>query len=504
MIDRGRRLAMTAVGVLGWAAAAAAGPLQDDLTSRRARLMERLGPAALAIVWSAEPKVYSLDVDYEFRQDSNLLYLTGIAQEGAILVLMPGNKTNKEFLFVREPNPRREHWNGHLLTKDEATAQSGIKTVYYAGEFEAFVTSMFNRRAYGLKRGEVTDNFDLFFEAVAANRATLALPLGPRPAPSEALPPAYEFASRARDRFLNVTFVDSFPQIAALRQIKTPYEQTLMEKSGVISSQAHMAGMSAAKPGKFEYEVEAAIEQVYMANGAMSWGYPSIVGSGPNATILHYNESSRQMQAGDLILVDAAASYQGYTVDITRTYPVSGTFSEAQKDLYRLVLAAQEAGMQAAKIGAKTADVEKAAEAVVKPGLLKLGLITDAAGDQFRTWYTHGICHWIGMDVHDVGDYQKPLEAGMTFVVEPGIYVRPQALENLADTPENRKFKEAVKGAVDKYKGMGVRIEDSFVLTTTGLKRLSATAPRTIEEIERHLKAPRGSASTATRDPGAR
>ena len=125
-------------------------------------------------------------------------------------------------------------------------------------------------------------------------------------------------------------------------------------------------------------------------------------------------------------------------MDITRSYPISGTFTEAQKDIYRLVLAAQEAGMAAAKVGNKTADVEKAAEEVVKAGLLKLGLITDASGEQFRTWYTHGICHWIGMDVHDVGDYQKPLAAGMTFVVEPGIYVRPQALDELPDTPENR------------------------------------------------------------------
>ena len=499
MIDCGRRLLVAAAGVLVFAAAAAAGPLQDDLTARRARLIERLGPSALAIFWSAEPKVYSLDTDYEFRQDSDMLYLTGIAQEGAILVLMPGNRTQKEVLFIREPNPRREHWNGHSLTKEEAAAESGIKKVYYAGEFESFVTAMFNRRPHGVRRGEVTDEFDTFFDAVGANRATLALPLGPRPAPSAPLTPVYEFAAKARDRFVNVTFVDTLPMVAELRQIKTPYEQTLMEKSAIISGKAHMAGMSTAGPGRFEYEVEAAIEQVYMANGAMHWGYPSIVGSGPNATILHYNESSRQMQAGDLLLVDAAASYQGYTVDITRTYPVSGTFTEAQKDLYRLVLAAQEAGMQAAKIGGKTSDVEKAAEAVVKPGLLKLGLITDATGDQFRTWYTHGICHWIGMDVHDVGDYQKPLAAGMTFVVEPGIYVRPQALDNLEDTPENRAFKDKVAGAVEKYKGMGVRVEDSFLLTSTGLKRLSATTPRTIEEIERHLKATRGSAPTAAR-----
>jgi len=480
--------AVTAAGVLAMATWAAAGPLQDDLAARRARLMERLGPEALAIVWSAPTKVYSLDVDYEFRQDSHLLYLTGMSQEETVLVLMPGARTRREILFVREPNPRREHWNGHTLTKEEATAQSGIATVYYTGEFEAFVTAMFNRQLYGGRRNEVSTEFDAFFEAVGANRAKLALPFGPRPAPSAPLTPAYEFAARARDRFLNVAFVDTWPMIADLRQIKTTYEQTVMEKSGVISSNAHMAGMSAARPGRFEYEVEAAIEQVYMQNGAMTWGYPSIVGSGPNATILHYNASSRQMQAGDLLLVDAAGNYQGYTIDITRTYPVSGTFTEAQKDIYRIVLAAQDAGMAAAKIGNKTADVEKAAEEVVKAGLLKLGLITDASGDQFRTWYTHGICHWIGMDVHDVGDYQKPLAAGMTFVVEPGIYVRPQALDELPDTEPNRAFRDAVKGAVEKYKFTGVRVEDSFLLTASGLQRLSASVPRTIEEVERFMK----------------
>ncbi len=488
MAGLGRGIVWAVAIGLATAVAATAGPLQDDLAARRARLMEKLGPDAMAIVWSAPTRVYSLDVDYEFRQDSHLLYLTGMTQEETILVLMPGNRTRQEILFTREPNARREHWNGHILTKEEAAAQSGITTVYYAGEFEAFVTAMFNQQAYGAKRGEVSTEFDAFFAAVGANRAKLALAFGPRPAPSAPLTAAYEFAAKARDRFLNVAFVDAWPLVSDLRQIKTTYEQTLMEKTGLISSNAHMAGMSAAKPGRFEYEVEAAIEQVYMQNGAMTWGYPSIVGSGPNATILHYSASSRQLQPGDILLVDAAGSYQGYTVDITRSYPVSGTYTEAQKEIYRLVLEAQEAGMKAARVGNKTADVEKAAEEVVKAGLLKLGLITDASGEQFRTWYTHGICHWIGMDVHDVGDYQKPLAAGMTFVVEPGIYVRPQALADLPDTPENQKFKAAVAPAVEKYKHTGIRIEDSFLLTETGLKRLSATVPRTIEEVERFMK----------------
>jgi Xaa-Pro aminopeptidase len=222
----------------------------------------------------------------------------------------------------------------------------------------------------------------------------------------------------------------------------------------------------------------------------MSWGYPSIVGSGPNATVLHYGASSRKMQDGDLLLVDAAANFQGYTVDITRTYPVNGRFSDAQKDLYRMVLDAQEAGMRAAKVGNTHTDIDTATANVVKAGLLKLGLITDTSGDQFRTWYTHGIMHWIGLDVHDVGDYERPLAAGMAFVIQPGFYIRLDTLDHLPDTPENRAFKTAVRPVAEKYQNLGVHIEDSFVLTDTGLKSLSSTVPRTIEAIEQQLRQP--------------
>jgi Xaa-Pro aminopeptidase len=155
------------------------------------------------------------------------------------------------------------------------------------------------------------------------------------------------------------------------------------------------------------------------------------------------------------------------------------------------VLAAQDAGMKAARIGARTLDIERAAEAVIKQGLLKLNLITDANGPQFRTWYTHGICHWIGMDVHDVGDYRRPLEAGMAFVIEPGLYIRQEALDQLPDTPANRAFREKVAPAVERYKGIGVRIEDSFLLTDTQLVRLSAKVPRTIQEIDEFMRSRR-------------
>lgn len=467
---------------------AGAGPLQDDLIARRAAVMARLAPETIAIVWSAPTRVYSLDVDYEYRQDSNLLYLTGITQPDTILVLMPGNKTQRELLFVREPDARREHREGHVLTKDEVTAASGIRTVHYVSQFEPFLAAMFNRVPFGGAPLGETGEYGAFFAAVSAGRASLALPLGPRLLPSAPLPASYEFANKARERFLGVGITDSWETLAHLRQVKTPYEIALLDTSGTISSDAHLAGMGTARPGRFEYEVEAAIEHVFLSRGAMSWGYPSIVGSGPNATVLHYGASSRQMRDGELLLVDAAASFQGYTVDITRTYPVNGRFTEAQKDLYRLVLAAQEAGMRAAVIGKKTSDVGAAAADVVKAGLLKLGLITDASGEQFRTWYTHGIVHWIGLDVHDVGDYDRPLAPGMTFVIEPGLYIRPDALDNLSDTPENRAFKAAVRPAVEKYRNLGVRIEDSFVLTEQGLKSLSASVPKTIEAVEQRLQ----------------
>lgn len=461
---------------------AAAGPLQDDLRGRRARVMERLGPDALAIFWSAPTRVYSHDVDYEYRQDSNLLYLTGIAQQDTILVLMPGNAARKEMLFIREADARREHWEGHSLTPAEATAQSGIETVMRIGEFEPFVAAMFSRRQVNGREGE----YDRFVQALAADRARLAVLLE-RPADlSEPPGPITAFAAKLRDRFFGFSVLDATPVLHELRQTKTPYEQDVLRKSVAISSDAHRAGMGAAAPGRFEYEVEAAIEEVYLRNGAMSPGYPSIVGSGPNATILHYHASSRKMEPGDLLLVDAAANFQGYTGDITRTYPASGTFTREQRDIYQIVLAAQDAGMKAARAGARASEVQAACDEVVRAGLLKLGLITEGTGTQFKIWSTHGVLHYIGMDVHDVST-RRVLEPGMAFVIEPGIYIREAALENLPKTPENAAFIEKVRPAVVKYRNIGVRVEDSFLLTGSGLERLSQTVPRTIEEIERFM-----------------
>jgi len=453
--------------VLTASAWVAAGPLQDDLKARRARAMERLGPDALAIFWSAPVRIYSNDVEYEYRQDSNLLYLTGIDQEDTILVMMPGRTTRREVLFVREADARREHWNGHVLTPAEAAAQSGIDTVLTMNQFEGFVA-----QALGGQEPAI---------------GALTLLLEPQRNLSDPPGPARQFAARMRERFFNFQVKDATPVLSELRQIKSAYEQDVLRKSALISSDAHKAGMRAAAPGKYEYEVEAAIEEVYMRNGAMSWGYPSIVGSGPNATILHYQKSARQMKDNEVLLVDAAANYQGLTADITRTYPISGRFTAAQRDIYEIVFAAQEAGIKAARIGAPVQAIQAACDEVLRAGLVKLGLVTERSGTQFKVWATHGVSHWIGHDVHDVGLRGKPLTAGMAFTIEPGIYIREVALNDLPKTAANQAFIEKVRAAVQKYKDIGVRIEDSFLMTDAGPENLSKSVPRTIDDVEKFM-----------------
>jgi len=463
----------------------AAGELQDDLSARRAAIMQRLGPEDMLVLWSAPERVYSRDVDYEFRQDSNLYYLTAIDQPDTILVLMPGNRERTAFLFVSPSNPEREHWTGHLLTAAEATAQSGIVTIYPTTAFDGFMDAVLSGSTYGVPAG--SPEFAHFQSALEQKKARL-LVLGPPPGLNGQLSPEYLFANKVRDRFLGLSIGDATNILSSARQVKTPYERKVMQESANVSSDAHMAGMKAAHPGAYEYEVEAAIEYVYKKNGAFDWGYPSIVGSGPNATTLHYEKSSRQMQDGELLLVDAAAFYKYITVDITRTYPVNGHFTRAQRDIYDLVLQAQEEGMKAAQAGNRLADIHQRTVEVIKQGLLKLGLITDVTGDQYRVWYTHSATHWIGIDVHDVGDTRRPLEPGMSFTIEPGIYIRESALDSLPSTPANDAFITKVRPVVQKYRDIGVRIEDSFLLTESGLTRLSAKVPRTADEIETFMK----------------
>ena len=493
-LRRARSIAFVLVALL-IAGAAGASELSEDLKARRARAMERLGPEAIAILWSAPSARYSLDIDYEYRQDSNLYYLTGLTQEETILVLMPGNESRREILFVRDRNALREHYTGYRLTPAEATARTGIETVLWTSQFEPFVSAMLDRRGFGSVDDKQAAKL---FEALAAGRARVALPLDAGRGVNDPLTTPLEFARKIRERFVGFQVTDATPILTALRLVKTAYERTALAKSLDISSEAQMAGMRAARPGAYEYEVTAAIEALHRSRGASSWSYPSIVGSGPNATILHYHGGERQMQAGELLLVDAACNYQYASGDITRTYPISGTFSPLQRDIYQIVLQAQDEGMKVAKKDASLEEIHKKTVEVVKAGLLKLGLITDAEGDQYRMWYTHGGSHYIGIDVHDVGDRRQALRPGMAFVIEPGIYIRQSALDVLPRTPENNALIEKIQPVVKKYADIGVRVEDSFLLDENGLRRLSASVPRTIEEIETFLRN-RQAPSTAQR-----
>jgi Xaa-Pro aminopeptidase len=491
----GHRARISLAVLLVWlvaGSAARASELSDDLSARRARLLDRLGPEALLIVTSAPTRPYSLDIDYEYRQDSNLYYLTGLTQADTVLVLMPGNATRREVLFIKDRDPSQEHWRGRLLSREQATQRTGISTVLSTSQFEPFLAAMLTRSAFSpIDEKEAAH----FFEALGEARARVAAPIDSGGV-KDPLTPTQQLLARLRERYAGFQTIDAAPLLTDLRLVKTAYELEMLRKASAISAAAQLAGMRAARPGAFEYEVKAAIEAVHRGRGALSWAYPSIVGSGPNATILHYPEADRQMQAGDLLLVDAACNYGYMSPDITRTYPVSGTFSAPQKDIYRIVLQAQDEAFAEAHVGSSLAAVHNRAVAVIKAGLLKLGLITDTTGEQYRMWFTHGTSHYIGIDVHDVGERTRPLQAGMTFTIEPGIYVRQSVLDALPRTPENLTLIEKIQPAVRKYADLGVRIEDSILLLDSGAVRLTGSVPRTIEDLETFLRK-RPAAATA-------
>jgi Xaa-Pro aminopeptidase len=480
MVRLARRIAVLVLLLLVTAPLSAS-ELSDDLAARRGRLMQQFGPDTLIIVLSAPARTYSGDVDYEYRQDSNLYYLTGITQEQTALVLMPGNQTRRELLFIRDRDPQREHWTGRLLSRDEARERSGIATVVSSSSFDTIVGALLSRRGTAAISAKEAASF---FDALAAGRARLAVPLTQPSADDDTATPVQHLLRSLRDKYVGYVAVDATPALEKLRMVKTPYELRMLTTATEISVDAQLAGMQAARPGAFEYQVKAAIEAVQRGRGAVSWAYPSIVGSGPNATILHYPDADRQMQSGELLLVDAAANYGYEASDITRTYPVSGTFSPAQRDIYELVLHAQQEAIAAAKPGATLASIHERTVAVLKEGLLKLGLIADTSGQQYALWFTHGTSHFIGLDVHDVGARDDVLQPGMTFTIEPGLYIRQSALDLLPRTEDNLALIAKIQPAVKKYDGIGVRIEDSFVMEAGGVRNLSVRLPKTIHDVE--------------------
>ena len=275
---------------------------------------------------------------------------------------------------------------------------------------------------------------------------------------------------------------DATPVFDKLRRVKSPREIEILQHAVDITAEAFHRAYAYSVPGTPEYEIQAQFEFTFLRRNA-HWGYPCIVGSGVNATTLHYESNKDTMKDGDLILMDDAAEFDQYSVDVTRTIPVNGKFSKAQADIYRLVYEAQQAAFSKAKPGHPAADIQGAVTEAFKKGLFALGLITDPASDaQAKIWSIHGVSHGIGLNVHDPDG--RELQPGMAITVEPGLYFRPDALDNLPKTPEMESFKAAVRPAFEKYKGIGVRIEDDVLVTNGEAKVLSAGIPSKLEEIE--------------------
>jgi len=463
-----------------------------ELADRRARVGQSIGPKSILILFSTEPRVYTNDVSYQYRQENNLYYLTNLKQSRATLVMIPGNSLLSEILFVPRRNPGAETWTGHMYSPEEVAEISGIREIWEESEFEPFIAAVRNRQPYRPKPENVLMSsqtaasnqmgFDSLFGAASKNEAQLYL-LVPRDSESKEYAHEQRFAADWVKTATGYAVRNVFPIFGEMRVRKSPMELQLLQHAIDISTEAHERAWAAAGSAKWEYEIDAAVTYTFKLRNADNWGYPDIVGCGANATTLHYEESQAPCKLGDLLLMDVGAEYDHYSADVTRTTPLNGKFSPAQADIYQIVYDAQEAVAKVARPGAGLSEINRAATEVIKDGLLRLGLITDRNSMQYRIWFMHGTGHWLGMNVHDVGGAAK-FEPGMTFTNEPGIYIRPDALDYLPKTPENDKFIAAIRPAFEKYRGIGVRIEDDMVITPDGVRWMTEALPRKMSDIE--------------------
>jgi Xaa-Pro aminopeptidase len=469
-----------------------------ELMQRRERVAKSIGPQSFMILFSTEPRVYANDVDYPYRQENNLYYLTQLKQKGATLVLLPGNTKVREILFLPRRNPAAETWTGHMYSAEEAHQMSGIREIWQNNEFDPFIKALRNRQPYRPKQDNVfmsdlpadlpltnDHGYTALFDAAAKGEAGLFM-LVPGDGESREYKQEQRFASEWAKTASGFSIKNAWPTFTEMRLAKSPMELRTLQHAIDISIEAHQRAWAAAGTAKWEYEVDAVMAYTFKLRNADNWGYPDIVGCGPNATTLHYQESQGPVKQGELLLMDVGAEYDHYTADITRTFPVNGKFTPLQAAVYQIVYDAQEAVAKATKPGATLSDVNRAGTEVVKDGLLKLGLITDRNSMQFRMWFMHGTSHWLGMNVHDVGG-GRPMVPGSVFTNEPGIYVRLDALDQMPygwKQEDWEKFKTAVRPAFEKYKGIGVRIEDDLVVTADGVRWMSEALPRKISDIE--------------------
>ncbi|HEV8430567.1 MAG TPA: aminopeptidase P family protein [Pyrinomonadaceae bacterium] len=469
-----------------------------ELMQRRERVAQSVGQQSFMILFSTEPRVYANDVDYPYRQENNLYYLTNLKQKSATLVLLPGNTKLREILFMPRRNPGMETWTGHMYSAEEANQVSGIREIWNATEFDPFIKALRNRQPYRPKPENIfmsdlpkdlpltnDHGYTSLFDAAAKGEAGLFM-LMPGQGDSREYKQEQRFAADWASTASGFSIKNAWPIFTQMRLVKSPMELRLMQHAIDISIEAHQRAWAAAGDAKWEYEVDAVMAYTFKLRNADNWGYPDIVGCGPNATTLHYIESQGPVKQGELLLMDVGAEYDHYTADITRTFPVNGKFTTTQAALYQIVYDAQEAVAKASRPGVTLSDVNRAGTEVIKDGLLKLGLITDKNSNQHRVWFMHGTSHWLGMNVHDVGGGAK-FVPGVVFTNEPGIYIRPEALDQMPfgwKQEDWESFKATVRPAFEKYKGNGVRIEDDMLITADGVRWLSEALPRKLSDIE--------------------
>jgi Xaa-Pro aminopeptidase len=422
--------------------------------ARRARLMELLGPRAALVLSSAPERLRNGDTDYKFRQDSDILYLTGFQEPGATVVLRPGHET-PFVMFVRPRDPAAETWTGRRAGIEGAVRDFGADAAFPSTELDTKLVEVL--------AGTEEVHFPFGREPTLDTLVTRTL--------------ARLRAGERRGRRAPSRMVDARLSVHELRLVKADDEVAVQRRAAAITAEAHVAAMRAARPGVNEGEIEALIDYTFRRRGGTGPGYPTIVGGGVNATILHYVENSAPLRAGELLLIDAGCEVDGYTADVTRTFPVGGHFGDAQRRLYEVVLDSQIAAIEAVKPGATIDGIHDQVVSALTAGLVRLGLLSGEVpalveSGAYRPFYMHRTSHWLGIDVHDVGFYSeegvaRPLVPGMVLTIEPGLYVAPDA----AAPPE--------------YRGLGVRIEDDILVTAAGYENLTIATPKTVADIER-------------------
>ena len=426
-----------------------------NYAARRARLMSAMVDNAVALVPAASQKVRSRDTYFRFRQDSDFWYLSGFDEPDALIVLVPGRSHGEAILFCSEPDPKTALWEGEQVGPERAVSAYGFDDAFPLDDLDDILPGLMEGREHVYYSVGLRPEFDQKVLGILAHLRQHAASLSLAPG----------------------DLIDLHRLLHEHRLIKECAELDVMRKAAEITVAGHRAAMRAASPGVYEYQLEAELQYVFARHGAREQAYAPIVGSGPNACTLHYDKNSRRMKNGDLVLIDAGCEYQMYAADVTRTFPVNGRFNPEQKAVYDIVLRAQQAAIEQLQVGLPWQVSHDASVRVITEGLLDLGILHGLVDDlievkAYQPFYMHRVGHWLGLDVHDVGDYQRDgrwrdLQAGMVTTVEPGIYI---GSDNTA--------------VHERWRGIGIRIEDDVLIASDGPEVLTHGAPKTIEEIE--------------------